>query len=532
MQLPRRLLAVCLALSLLLSAVPAPVAGERVAGEPNLSVFAPENELVPGETTTLQLFVRNAGDLTDAGDPGYEALVQTARATTLRLKSGQAPVTVRTGRTPVGSLPDGVHGPVPFRVTVAEDAEPGTYRLPVAVAYEYTSRVSAIETGDPILTQRRVSTTQHVTVEVTDDARFRVVGVTTDAAVGESGTVDVTLRNVGTATATESTVSLTAADPELRVGAGTTAESFVGTWAPGENRTVTYRVGVAPDAVVRNYSLRALVTYRNDDGTRQTADPLPVGVTPAPAQSFAVEDVSSTARVDGDGEVAGVVRNTGERAAEDVRVTVAAPPAGLVFQTVTYPVGDLGPGESAPFNFSVVASNATAPGPRAVSFAVSARDDTGTQVVAEESTTRVEVGPRRATLDLQPLDATLAVGGDGVLSVSVTNRGETPVSQVTARLVPTDPLESDDPVAYVDRLGPDETATLRFDLSVDGAAVPKTAPVPVSLTYRTSGGAARATEATVPLEVVPREGSDLPVLPLVGVVAVLAAAGVWWWRRR
>jgi hypothetical protein len=156
-------------------------------------------------------------------------------------------------------------------VTVDRDAEPGTYRIPVDVAFEYTAEVRNAETGDPILVQRRQSDTKRLTVEIVEQARFRVVESETDAAVGESGTVRVTLENVGSDPADDATVTLAGSDPDLRLGDSDSANTFVGDWPAGERRTVTARVTVAGDAVVRNYSLDALVTYRDTAGDRRDA---------------------------------------------------------------------------------------------------------------------------------------------------------------------------------------------------------------------------------------------------------------------
>jgi hypothetical protein len=533
----RQLLAVCLVVSVLLAGVPAAASADRVAGKPNLSVFLPDNELAPGETTTLDVFVRNAGDLSDAGDPNYEALVQTARATTVRVRSGDAPITVRTGRTPVGTLPDGVHGPYHFRVTVAEDAAPGTYRIPVDVAFEFTAEVRNAATEDPALVQRRQTDTKRLMVEITDQARFRVVGSRTDAAVGEAGTVSVTLENTGSESARDATVTLAGRDQNLRLGrgggGGASAETFVGDWPPGERRTVTTRLAVVEDAAVRTYSLDALIAYRDSAGDRRTAETLRVGVRPAPARSFAVESVGSTLRVDADGEIRGVVRNTGDRPAEAVRVAPAAPEPGLAFRTTTYPVGDLVPGEAAPFTLGVAVANTTTAGPRSLDLTVSYRGTLGERRTSTaDHSAAVEIRPRRDGFTTAAVDAQFTVDSEGVLTVELRNDEPTAVSRVQARIAPSGPVESDDPAVFVGDLAPGESATLRFHLRVTGDAIPKTTPVPLTLTYRTESGTSRAEEATVPVEVVPREGTGLPLLPLAVVVLVLAGAGAWWWRRR
>jgi hypothetical protein len=258
-----------------------------------------------------------------------------------------------------------------------------------------------------------------------------------------------------------------------------------------------------------------------------------VGVRPDAAQSFAIESVESTLRVDAEGEVRGVVRNTGDRPAAAVRVTLPTPEPGLGFQTTSYPVGDLPPGESAPFTFGVAVANTTTAGPRSLELGVSYRDALGDRrTTGDEHTAEVEVGPRRDTFGVSPVDATFTVDSEGVLTVDLTNTDDSAVSRVNARILPTGPVESDDPATFVGDLAPGETVTLRFHLSVTNDAIPKATPVPLTLTYRTASGTPRIEETTVPVEVVPQEGSGLPILPIALIVVVLAGAGAWWWRRR
>jgi hypothetical protein len=178
-------------------------------------------------------------------------------------------------------------------------------------------------------------------------------------------------------------------------------------------------------------------------------------------------------------------------------------------------------------------ANATTAGPRSLELGVSYRDARGDRRTAgDEYSAAVAVGPPRDTFEASPVDATFTVDSEGVLTVEVTNTDDSAVSRVNARIFPTGPVESDDPATFVGDLVPGETVTLRFHLSVTNDAIPKSTPVPLTLTYRTASGTPRIEETTVPVEVVPQEGSGLPILPIALIVVVLAGAGAWWWRRR
>ncbi|MFW5964837.1 MAG: COG1361 S-layer family protein, partial [Natronomonas sp.] len=158
-------------------------------GEPDISAYAPDAEVTPGSDTRIEVQLQNSGDL-DTGPRSDEVL--TARAVSVAA-DGEGPLDVRTGRTAVGSIPDGSLTSTPFQVVVPEGTEPGTYELDVKVRYSYVRQTSSM--SDP---QRRTETErQTVDVRVVSEPRFAITDVDTDVQPGTSGDASVTIENVG-----------------------------------------------------------------------------------------------------------------------------------------------------------------------------------------------------------------------------------------------------------------------------------------------------------------------------------------------
>ena len=106
--------------------IPAPVLASA-QGNPSISVFLPEDRVSPGDETTLSFSILNAGQISVGGGASAEARVTTARDVKLTISPGDAPIQVLTGTVPVGNVAEGESDPVPVKISVNENAAPGTY---------------------------------------------------------------------------------------------------------------------------------------------------------------------------------------------------------------------------------------------------------------------------------------------------------------------------------------------------------------------------------------------------------------------
>lgn len=501
-------MAVLVAGVVLLSFVTVPVAA-AVEGEPDLSVVATENRIAPGETAELRLSVVNAGDVDEntAGDPSLNSRVTTARGTRLTVEAGDAPVEVRSGTLGLGSVPEGsVQASV--RLHVDEDAEPGTYTLPVTASYRHTS---SIETDSGEYSGRSVDEELSVEIRVTERPRFAVVSVETNASVGGSGQLELTLRNDGPAAAPDATVALESGAGGLTFGNAATTRAYVGDWPAGETRTVRVESAFAGGAEERPYPVEATVSYTDEDGNTARARPVTVGVTPAAEQTFAVTDREATLRVGEDGELSGTVVNEGPAAVEDAVLVLEEPGTNVDAAETEYALEDLAPGESAPFAFDVEVSSSARNGPRQFTYHVRYEGTDGETRESDPIRVRADVQPERDVFDVEPREATFEPGGSGRLVVAVTNEGEAPLTDVSAKLFGAGPVSADDDEAFVSELAPGETTEVVFGVSVSGGAMEKTYPVSMDFQYTEPDGDTKLSDSyRLPVTVEDSGGGWLP----------------------
>jgi hypothetical protein len=341
---------------------------------------------------------------------------------------------------------------------------------------------------------------------------FAVVDSSSDVAVGEDGTVSVTVRNEGPVDVDDATVELASSHADLRFGTAASATRFVGAWQRGETRTLTYEVEAADGAEPRSYAMTATVAYRDDDGDRRTARAGPLGVTPGPEPDepgFATTNVSGTLRVGADGHLRGSVVNDGAAVADDTVLVLESPGTGLTAERTEYPVGDLAPGDRVTFAFDIAVSADATAGPRQFTLVPEYRDDDGDARTGDSLTVRHEIGEEREPFAVRATNASVAPGGSTTYTVEVTNTGDGPVSDVSAKLFADDPVSTVDDEAYIPDLQPGETGTLTFEVRAGGSAMAKAYPLSVDLRYDDADGDTKVTDSgQVALTVAEPSGGD------------------------
>lgn len=493
-----------------------------VRGSPDLDVVVTDPVVQRGTESAVTLRLLNSGEVEIGfGDP---ARVTTARGVSVRAQAADdAPIDVVTHTAAVGTVTRDAPASVPITVSVPADAESGEYELSVTVEYEYTEQYAP--QSDAII-QESATETFDVTVVVDDGARFSVVNATTDAQVGGSGTLTLTVENVGEATAEDARVAV--AGETLRVGDGA---RVVGDWEPNETRTVTYDIGVIPEARPGPQEVTATVEYTDADGSSAASRPLVAGVTPAPEQSFAVTDVDSTLAVSDDGRVRMTVRNDGPEAVEAVVVTVRnAEALGLAGEE--YAVGDLAAGEAATVAFETTVGADVDPGSRLLTLDVGYAADGERRSTVHDVTADVAPASDEFTVELR--NGTATAGETRLLEVAVTNERARPVTDVSAKVFAESPLTVLDDEAFAGEIEPGETVVLRFEYRVSGDALAKEYPVALDFQYEDHRGETRLSETyRVPVTVqAADDDGGVPVSALlVGVVAVLSVAGIAYRRR-
>lgn len=264
-----------------------------VEGEPNVSVFAPENSITPGGTTQIELQLMNSGTVTEGAsgldavtNQGGEQQVQTARNVTVEAEADGPPFDVETGSTPVGALQDGAVSSVPVTLSVNDDANANTYLLSVTVDYVYTAEINGSER-----TTAEETITEEVPIVVEETADFEANTDDSSLGVGEDGEIAGEIENTGSETANGATLRLTSEYGTIDVAE---REYSLGDIDPGESASFSYDADVSGEASAGERPVDFAIEYEDEYGTPQNAtadDQLSVA---EDDEEFSVEPVNAT----------------------------------------------------------------------------------------------------------------------------------------------------------------------------------------------------------------------------------------------
>lgn len=516
-----------------LALIPTVAVAENVIGQPDVDVVVPDNHVTPGQEVGLEVTLTNEGDIERGGPAEFEQRVQTARATTLELRAGDAPVTVSTGRVPAGSVPEGSVGPFTFRVAVSSDAEPGRYRLPLDLDYIYTRQVEYRTGGSPQYYDFDVERREYVTLIVEDRAHFRVVDAESNVLVGGTGNLTVTLENIGSEVARDASVTASSTSDELLLGSGSASStSYVGGWEPGERRTVEYSASLTDDGSPRGYRTNVEVQFQDTDGIARTSNVLVAGFAAGDEQSFALEGIVSNLAVGKEGTIRGTVINEGPDRMRNPVLTLRPENPNVAVENDEYALPDVVPGDRANFTFDLDVSDSASKGYQQFPFVVRYENQEGDQQTTDGVSHRVEIAGKRDDFTVETGNATVAAGGSRTVDIAVTNDRERRITDVSAKIFTNAPLSSDDDEAFVASLAPGETRQLAFDVGVGGGALAKTYPLSLEFQFETADGDTRISDTyKVPIDVTESGGGGGSPLVIV-VILVGIGAGVYWFRFR
>lgn len=490
-----------------------------VRGSPDLIVETTDNEVGVGEST-VELRLLNRGGI-DAGG-STNTRVTTARAVVVSA-GGSGPVTVETDRATAGAVRTESSVPVPLRVSVPVDAEPGSYDLEVDVTYTYTETIAP---RSNVVSQETETETFEVTVVVPEGPRFVVADADTDAQVGGEGTLSVTLRNEGTEVARDASVGVQSATSGAVIGEGN-ARSFAGALEPGETTTLEYDTTVTAPG---EFPAEATVGYEGEDGLTESSRTLSFGVDPAAEQSFGVNDVETSLSVGATGEVTGTVTNEGPEPVDDAVLVVSSNSQRLDLGEGEYALSTLEAGESEQFSFEAEVSGQADPAPRQLDFTVEYTSG-GVEATSDRLPARIDIQQRQPVFEIDAAE-TLSAGGSTTLAVEIQNNRPETLTDITANLYADSPLSAGTDESFVDELEPGESATVEFELSVAGGAMPNTYAVEMDFQYTDVRGDERISDVyQEPIEVTASESDgDGSLSPLV--VAVAAGIVVFGFDRR
>ncbi|XGI84294.1 COG1361 S-layer family protein [Halorutilales archaeon Cl-col2-1] len=522
-----------------------PVAGaDSVIGSPEIDLSVRDNHFSSNTDADVEVWITNNGDLEQGGPAQHEQRVKTARNLQMSIDESRldAPIDVQSGTVSVGSVPEGGAGPYSFDIEIG-DAEPGTYRIPVEVSYDYTRSVEYSDVTAPDYNDFSREETKYIEIVIERRPEFEIAtSESENVFAGDTGRLKFSLRNTGVETAY---------DPRIRLESGSEGVFFGGMSQRQRSRTVssspiepgsvkeyTIKVGADSDVVPGKYPVNAVVEYENSNGVTETSETLRTNVDVMPERTFTLEDVSSEAlRVDeDDATVSGSLTNMGSSPVRNVVVTVSSgDTSGIRVTGGESAVGDLGAGESSEVGFDLSVNENAEPGSRELVFDVKYENSYGeTRRYSEPIRKSFEVGEEIDPFEVTSVNTSLTSGGTAEMRVDVTNNADYAADNINAKVFVSDPISSGDDEAFLGEMGPGETKTAVFTVSATSSAIPKEYTGSMEIRYDDRGGDTQFTDSlSVGIPIEESEGGGPPVPYVVaGLVVVVVAVGAFVWRRR
>ncbi|WP_264554776.1 COG1361 S-layer family protein [Halocatena marina] len=472
-----------------------------------LEVVEVDSDLSSGEQGTVRVQLENTGE--DAED----AVVNLQSLSGAILFTGSPNVSKF-----VGEWESGETNTIVVEATAAKSIATGEYPLQASLSYTDDDDQSA--QAGPVTLGVEIG-------EESDD--FEVVSTSSDAPIGDRGTVSVTLENTGE-DVTEATVSLSSLSQNVVVGSTGNATRFVGEWDDGEQQTVEYQVRMSNDTEQQSYPLRTSVSYTDADGESARSDEQTFGVTPLREQTFGLSNVSGNLTVGDEGIITGTIVNEGPNDVRNAVLTLPVDNSNLKPQENEFALGTIAAGESRNFSFPIEVTDGAEGGLRQLSFSVNYDNTQGDPRTSDRLSVQVDVASQRDEFEITQRNTSVGVGNSETVELEITNNRNSTVKNINAKAFVDDPLSLDDDEAFVSELRPGESANVTFEVSAAGGATASTYPLSLDFQYDTADGESKLSDTyDIPIEVREPENNSflsigsggLPILPVLLAVLVV-----------
>jgi len=280
-------------------------------GGPSLSAsIEGTNEFDRGDTVTLNVDLTNYGrtlgfkeDQTPQNPKEFalknaelqeEYKKTTALGIVAELSSNSSQIEVKSGDQVVEALKSGekTRSPLRFTVKIAKHAPAGEYPLDLNLVYDYQDNVRvdatslSTEGGTPTLVNYRASyiyqkanQTVPLLIMVNPQADFEMAGSQGSLNAGEKkAPIQVTYKNIGDEPVTDAVARLSIFKPF----SSTDDQAYIGDLAPGQEKTVVFRIDADSDATPKEYGINSEIKYTDVNGDSVISESMKVPVTVNP----------------------------------------------------------------------------------------------------------------------------------------------------------------------------------------------------------------------------------------------------------
>jgi hypothetical protein len=288
-------------------------------GGPSLSAsISGTDEFDRGDLVTLYIDLTNYGRITGfkqdkvPGTPteyslaNQEQLEEAKKTTALGIKgtliSNTSQIEVKSGDQVVQALKAGEKtiSPMKFSIKIAEHAPAGEYPLTLKTSYDYQSNVlvyasdiKSIPDLPPTFVNAQWSYlydrgSQNLTIPIVvkKKADFELEKAKGAFRAGDKkGTLEVTYRNIGDEPVKDAVARLSIFKPF----SSTDDQAYIGTLAPGESKTVVFRLDTDSDATPKEYGINSEMKYTDVKGDTIISESMKIPVTVnSPAQNLLI----------------------------------------------------------------------------------------------------------------------------------------------------------------------------------------------------------------------------------------------------
>jgi hypothetical protein len=347
---------------LIIACVATPVHADDIqytGGSPDLTAnISGINEFTAGSDIVIPIELRNNG--LSASKEVIDGVTKvtpldsptTAKFVTVNLSSGNAPVAIKSSSQMIGDIPGQGTAAVRFSATINADAPAGTYLLPVEIAYSTQSAHSYDREKSSVKNyyeQHSVSMTVPLVIkkEVLPEV---ISAVPHNLVAGADGTIDVTVRNVGSLDGRKSTIRLVqiSQSPVSPIDNGV----YVGDFSANGTVSGQFKVTVDKTAVNKQYPVGVMVVYQNHEGDFVNSRIIETGVDVGNKVDFAILSPLITLSPGSTETIHVEYKNTGDTVIRGAEARLNAGKPFEISGNGAY-LGDLEPGQSAVAEYEI-----------------------------------------------------------------------------------------------------------------------------------------------------------------------------------
>jgi hypothetical protein len=320
-----------------------------LSGSPNLSAsVSGTNEFSPNSEVQISITVQNIGQskdkLVQSGITDRDDQPTTAKFLTATLSPGNAPVTIKTDPVMLGDLAGSSSANAQYTVKIQENADGGTYVLPLTLNYSYLSSASQYDDVTMEYFYQSEQITLDIPITIKPEVAIEILSAEPEHIIaGAEGYITIKVKNSGTAHGSQAVVVLTrnGNSPILPVDDSV----YIGDFPAGTIATTRYKVSVSDRAESQSYPVNVGVIYLNAEGDSVSAREKTIGVPVGEKVKFTIVSPPAVMHPGNKKEITVEYKNTGDSPVYSAQARISAVDPFTSTSDIAY-IGDLQPNES------------------------------------------------------------------------------------------------------------------------------------------------------------------------------------------